>query len=171
LLELLIAVAGLVLTSVVSLVGIREIKRTKEAVFEAIPSLDDYIFQDEESGEWQIDARLGKMFDHVGSRMALSIKQSLFQGMGVQKKIEKGLQSAVIDDVLDSGALGQIGGLADIFLGGRVREYLKQNPSAINALVPLLSGAMGGKGFNLKALMGQQSASSGKKEGDVFSIG
>ena len=164
------ALAGFVLTLVVSFYAVRQIKQSKDELLGMMPSLDDYVFQDEE-GTWQLDQRLGKMFDHVGSRMALSIKQSIFQGMGVSKKIEKGLQNAVIDDVLDSGALGQIGGLADIFLGGKVRDYLKRNPSAINYLMPLLSGAMGGQGFNLKALMGQNPTSSQNKGKGVFDLG
>jgi len=56
-------------------------------------------------------------------------------------------------------------------MGGRVRDYLKQNPAAINYLMPLLSGAMGGK-LNLKAMMGNRPQASGaSKEGDVFGLG
>ena len=159
------------MTLLVSFYAVRQIKQSKEELLDMMPSLDDYVFQDQESGEWQLDARLGKMFDHVGSRMALSMRQSFFQEKGVSKKIEKGLQSAVIDDVLDSGALGQIGGLADVVTGGRVRDYLKKNPSAINFLIPMIQGAMGGQGFNLKALMGQNPTSSQNKGKGVFDLG
>ena len=170
--ELAISIAGLILTLGMSIYAFREIRRTKDSVMDMIPSLEDYIFQDEE-GNWEVDQRIGALVNAVGSRIGTNIKQSFFQGMGVNKKIEKGLQSAVIDDVLDSGALGQIGGLADIFLGGKVRDYLKRNPSAINYLMPLLSGAMGGQGLNLKALMGQRGTptSSQNKGKGVFDLG
>jgi len=169
--ELALSIVGLVFSAVVSLYAIREIKRTKDSVMDIIPSLDDYIFQDEESGEWQIDARLGKMFDHVGSRMALSIKQSLFQSAGVDAKLEKGAWKAAVDDIFDSGALGQIGGLADVFSNGRLRDYCKKNPSAIKTILPMVMGLGKGK-FDLKAMMGNRPQASGtSKEGDVFGLG
>ena len=167
------ALAGFVLTLLVSFYAVRQIKQSKEELLGMMPSLDDYVFQDEE-GTWQLDQRLGKMFDHVGSRMALSIRQSLFQGQGVQAKIEKGAYGALVDDVFDSGVLGQIGGLADMFSGGRFRDYCKKNPSAIRTIIPLLSGGLqGGQGLNLKALMGnrQSSASSTDQGKRVFDLG
>ena len=135
-LELLLTLIGTFSAIGVSLYAIYELKRTQRSLLDLLPSLDDFIF--EKDGEWQVDERLVKVFDLVGSRIALSMRQSLFQGMGVEKKIQGGLQKAVIEDVIDGGALGPIGGLADMFLGGKVKDYLTKNPSAINYLLPMI---------------------------------
>lgn len=68
--------------------------------------LDQYIF--EENGEWQLDARIGKLIDLVGSRIALSLRQSMFQQMGVDAKLQKGVDKAVGLDVLNGSGIGGV---------------------------------------------------------------
>lgn len=133
-LSILLSISAILTT----IYAVWQMRRTASSVHDLIPSLDDYIFQ--EDGEWQMDERLSKIFEVIGSRMALSMRQSLFQGMGVQKKIQKGLQKAVIGDVVDS-KLGPLAGLGGI-LGINVKGYLEKNPGAIQYLLPLAQSFM-----------------------------
>ena len=127
-------------------------QRTEDRMFKKaeslVPSLDDYVFQ--ENGEWRIDERLVKITDVIGSRMAQSIKMSFLQGMGANAKIDKGLKTAMTQDLIENKApwLNTIAG----FLGFEPKNtaaYITKHPEQINFLLGLIGQATGqNRGFN-----------------------
>ena len=123
-----------------ALYGIHEIRNSKRMVQEIVPSLDDYIFQDD-AGEWHVEERLAKVFDLVGSRMAQSIRMSFLQGLGAQRKIEKGLKGALAKDIVEKKM--PLLNLAGEFLGFNTQEYLGKHPEAIGQLLQLAGPLLG----------------------------
>ena len=107
-------------------------RRSISSVSEMLPSLDDFVF--EKDGEWQMDARLGKLIDHFGSRIALSIRQSIFQKKGVDAKLVKGFTKALAKDGVQSNPI--LAGLEG--LGFNASDYLLQNPRIIEMIRPFL---------------------------------
>lgn len=133
--ELLLSLLATVSAIVTSLYLIRKFNQAQTTLTDLVPSLDDFIFQ--ENGEWQIDERLVKVFDLIGSRMALSMRQSFFQGQGVQAKIKKGFEKALTGDIIESQ-------LPFINLIPGAKAYLQKNPSAIQYALPFMQQFMKG---------------------------
>lgn len=139
--ELLLSLLATVSAIVTSFYVIWQFRRAQSTITDLIPNLDDYIFQ--EDGTWQMDERLVKVFEVIGSRMALSMRQSFFQAQGVDAKLKKGLEKKVVGAFVDS----KFGGLKAIahFLGidtSEIEEYLIENPSALKSLGPMVSQFM-----------------------------
>lgn len=126
----------------VSFYSIREIKRSRALITENLPSLDDFVF--EEDGQWVMDARLGKLIDAFGSRIAQSLKMSLLQGLGAQAKIDKGMKGAMAADIVENKM--PILNLIGDFLGFNTKKYISKHPEALAQLMPLLQNMTSGKG-------------------------
>lgn len=111
----------------------------------SIPSLDDYIRQ--ENGEWFIEERLGKMLDLLGSRFALSMRQSMFQSMGVDAKLQKGVDKAIGMDMLNGSG---IGGLLDLIGMSNTKSMLAKNPKTLGLILqrvaPMLNQFLNAQG-------------------------
>lgn len=118
----------------VSFYSIREIRRSRALITESLPSLDDFVF--EENGQWVMDARLGKLIDAFGSRIATSLKMSLLQGLGAQSKITKGVKGAMAADIIENKM--PILNLVGDVLGFNTKQYISKHPEAIAQLMPYL---------------------------------
>ena len=126
LLSVLLSLAGLLLMAGVSFYSIREIRRSRTLITESLPSFDDFVFQ--KDGEWVMDARLGKLIDALGSRIAQSGKMSILQGLGADAKNVKRLDKAAGTDLLDASGFG---GILDILGLSNVKRELIKNPKLI----------------------------------------
>lgn len=141
LLSLLISVLGLLLMGTVSLYSIREIRSSRALITESLPSLDDFVF--EKDGQWVMDARLGKLIDAFGSRIATSLKRSFMQGLGAQSKIDKGIKGAMAQDVIENKMplLNLVGNV----LGINTKQYIGKHPEALVQLMPLIQKFLPGQ--------------------------
>lgn len=108
--------------------------------------LDQYVWQ-EENGEWRMDERIGKLIDFVGSRFALSVRQSMFQAMGVDQKLQKGVDKAFALDLMDNTG---IGGILELLGMRNVKSILARNPKTLTMVLeraePLISKFMKNQG-------------------------
>jgi len=134
LLELLLSLFGLICAMGTSLYAIRTMKQAQGKLTEMMPSLDDFVW--EEDGKWLMDQRLGKLVDALGSRLALSLRQSIFQGQGVNAKLLKGLGKAVAKDQIAGNPILSI---AEGF-GFNAGAYLQKNPQLGTILASLFQG-------------------------------
>ena len=149
----IIAIFGLLLMSIVSLITLRRTSSSHLKKF--IPSLDDYI-QQNEAGEWVVEERLGRLLGVVGQTMFQSAKMSMLGGLSGDARLEKGLKSAISQDIieekfplLDAGA-----GILGEFTGFNVKKYITKNPEALMQLI----GVAQKNGINLAGLMGNNGA-------------
>lgn len=110
----------------VSSYGIYEMRKARSS----IPSFDQFVWQEGE--EWVIDARLGKLIEAVGSRMALSMRQSFFQAQGVEAKLTKNVDKAIGLDIMDTTG---IGGILDLLGMGNTKNMLAKNPRTLGLIV------------------------------------
>lgn len=110
----------------VSFYSIREIRRSRALITESLPSFDDFVF--EKDGEWVMDARLGKLIDALGSRIAQSGKMSILQGLGADAKNVKAVDKAIGMDMMDASG---IGGILDILGLSHVKQILIKNPRSM----------------------------------------
>ena len=93
--------------------------------------LDQYIWQ-EESGEWKCDERIGVAIDFIGSRLAHSLRQAMFQQMGVDAKLQKGVDRALSSDLLDQSG---IGGFLDLVGLSHTKRMLTNNPKTLGLVL------------------------------------
>jgi len=101
-------------------------------------------YKDEGTGEWRVDERIGQLCDFIGSRLALSMRQAAFQQMGVDSKLQKGVDKAIGADLLDGSG---IGGILDILGMGETKQMLAKNPKTLGIILqrvaPLLNQYLG----------------------------
>lgn len=96
-----------------------------------IPKLDDFFqIRKNDKGEEQVfvEPKLALILDSLGSRMFQSAKMSMFQGMGVQAKLDKGLKTAFAKDIVDKKI--PILSIIGDFAGINVKQYIAKNPDA-----------------------------------------
>lgn len=134
----------------VSFYSIREIRRSRALITENIPSLDDFVFQ--EDGEWVMDARLGKLIDALGSRIAQSGKMSILQGLGADAKNVKAVDKAIGMDMMDASG---IGGILDILGLSNVKQILIKNPRSMAIVAQRIAPFM--QNLNMGGAQGQKS--------------
>lgn len=141
--ESLLSFAVAISSIIVALYAIYQMRGMKSSIHDLIPSLDDWVW--EEEGEWKMDARLGKLIDGVGSRLALSMRQSMFQKMGVDAKLQKGVDKAIGLDFMDSTG---IGGILDMLGMGNTKQILARNPKTLQIILQRIAPFIGqlGKG-------------------------
>jgi len=101
---------------------------------ELIPSPSDFV-QKGEDGKTIIREDAALLIDAFGSRVFQSAKMSAIQGLGADAKLEKGLESAITQDIIeDKFPLIEMAG---DFAGINVKKYLVKNPRAISQLLKL----------------------------------
>jgi len=144
--EALLSLLGLLIATSVSIYAIREMRHARAL----IPSLDTFVKKDE-AGHVVIREDLASLIDAFGSRIAKSLKMSFLQGLGAEAKIEKGLKSAITQDVLDNKA--PLLGMALDMVGINTKQYISKHPEAIGQLAQIAAPYM--KNLNLEKLMGQ----------------
>lgn len=119
-----------------------------------IPSLDDFVeIREGEKGEKEvfIEPRLALVIDGLSKRLGQSFFQSFkmsgLQGLGASAKIEKGLKTAMTQDVIDEKM--PLLNLAGEFLGLNTKQYISKHPEALmqlaNLAAPYLSKMRFGK--------------------------
>ena len=119
------SVISVIIAILLSLYIIRQTKRTAAL----IPSLSDFI-QRGEDGETVMREDLALVIDAFGQRMAQGIKMSFLQGLGAQAKIEKGLKSAMAQDILEN-KMPLFNMIAD-YAGFKIVESGKKNSFELN---------------------------------------
>lgn len=135
--QTLLSLSGVSAAIITSLYAIRQMKQARAS----IPSLDTFVKN--EGGEIIIREDLAALIDAFGSRMAKSVQMSIFQGMGAQAKIDKGLKGAMSQDIIDEKM--PLLNLAGEILGFNTKQYISKHPEAIMQLIPMAKGLMGGK--------------------------
>lgn len=128
----------------VSFYSLREIKRSRALITESLPSLEDYVKRGED-GEINIREDLAMIIDAFGSRVAKSFKMSMLQGLGAQAKIEKGLKSAITQDIVDKKM--PIVNLIGEFMGINTKQYISKHPEAIAQLGQIAAPYLKGMNF------------------------
>jgi len=92
------------------------------------------------------------LIDAFGSRMAKSLKMSFLQGLGANAKIEKGLKSAMAQDIIEEKM--PLLNLAGDILGFNTKQYISKHPDALGQLIQLAGPLL--QGGNLGSIMGQK---------------
>ena len=151
--ETLLALASILIVVFISFLSLRKMNRFEEL----IPELDSFVTFNED-GSVNMDPRIVAVIDGIGSRMFQSAKMSMLGGLSGDARLEKGLKSAITQDIieekfplLDAGA-----GLLNEFTGFNVKKYITKNPEALMQLI----GMAQKNGINLAGLMGNNGAGS-----------
>lgn len=141
LLSLLFPIAA---SCLITLIVIRESRRSLASIPDFLPSWSDFI---EKQGDTiVIDENLSLLLDAVGKKIASSLRYSFMQGLGAQSKIEKGLKGAMAQDAIDKKM--PLLNLVGQFLGINTAEYIAKNPHALAQLAPIINSFMGGQKRN-----------------------
>lgn len=127
----LLAFLSLILMSFVSFYSIRRLNSFEKK----IPSLDDYVQIDEETGEIQIERRLNALLTGAGASMMKSAKMGFLGQLSGQARLEKGLKGAMAKDIVDNKM--PLLSLVGDFLGYNVKQYIGKNPDALMQLVSM----------------------------------
>ena len=124
--------------SFVSLYSLRRLTKLESK----IPSLDDYVQINEETGEIQIERRLNALITGAGASMMKSAKMGLLGHLSGNARLEKGLKGAIAKDILDNKM--PLLSLVGDFFGYNVKQYVGKNPDALMQLIsmPQVQGLM-----------------------------
>ena len=149
--ETLLALASLLIVVFISFLSLRKMNRFENL----IPDLDSFVSFNED-GTVNMDQRIVAVIDGIGSRLFKSAKMSMLQGLSVDAKLEKGLKSAISQDIieekfplLDAGA-----GILNDFTGYNVKKYITKNPEALMQLIGLAQK----NGINFGQFLGNDGA-------------
>jgi hypothetical protein len=137
--EILTAISLVIMITLFYL-SFREMRRAQNR----IPSLDKFVqFERGENGETTVvmDERLVAVFKAFGSNVAQSLKMSFLQGLGAQAKVEKGLQSAIAQDIVEEKM--PLLNLVGDFLGFNTKQYIAKHPAAIGQIAQLAAPLLG----------------------------
>lgn len=96
-----------------------------------IPSPSDFV-QSGEGGETIIREDVALLIDAFGSRVSKSFRMNFLQGLGANAKIEKGLKSAITQDIIEEKM--PIINLIGEFMGINTKQYIAKHPEAIAQL-------------------------------------
>ena len=147
--EQLVTAISTFLSLLIALYALLQVKRARAS----IPSLDDFVWKEGE--EWRCDERIGKLVEFFGSKMAHSLRQSMFQQMGVDQKLSKHVDRALSLDLLDNSG---IGGILDLLGMGNTKKILANNPKTLGLILQRVSPLLG------KYLQGNSPGQSGQGE-------
>ena len=89
-------------------------------------------YEEDENGNPLLDARLGKILEALGSSLAKSMKFSFLGSLSGQARLEKGLKSALTQDLVDNQM--PILNLIGDFLGINTKKYIAKHPEAFMQL-------------------------------------
>ena len=108
-------------------------------------------YEESEDGEPLLDARVVKIIEGLGSSVAKSLKFSMLGQLSGPARLEKGLKSAMTQDVIDKQF--PLVNLIGDFFGVNTQKYIAKHPDAIGQLaalaMPYVKGLMGNNGFQL----------------------
>jgi len=89
-------------------------------------------YEEDENGQPLLDARLVKILEALGSSLAKSMKFSFLGSLSGQARLEKGLKSALTQDLIDNQM--PILNLLGDFLGINTKKYIAKHPEAFMQL-------------------------------------
>ena len=89
-------------------------------------------YEEDENGQPLLDARLVKILEALGSSLAKSMKFSFLGSLSGQARLEKGLKSALTQDLVDNQM--PILNLLGDFLGINTKKYIAKHPEAFMQL-------------------------------------
>ena len=89
-------------------------------------------YEEDENGNPLLDARLVKVLEALGSSLAKSMKFSFLGSLSGQARLEKGLKSALTQDLIDNQM--PILNLLGDFLGINTKKYIAKHPEAFMQL-------------------------------------
>lgn len=78
-----------------------------------------------------MDERLGMMINAFAVGIGQNLKQSFFQSLGVDSKLQKGFEKRLAGDIINN----QAGWLN---LVPQVKEYIEDNPAAVKYALPYI---------------------------------
>jgi len=90
-------------------------------------------YEEDEEGNPMLDARLVKIIEALGSTIAKSLKFSVLGSISGQARLEKGLKSAMTQDLIDNQM--PILNLIGDFLGINTKKYIAKHPEAFLQLM------------------------------------
>ena len=90
-------------------------------------------YEEDENGNPMLDARLVKIIESLGSSIAKSLKFSVLGSISGQARLEKGLKSAITQDLIDNQM--PILNLIGDFLGINTKKYIAKHPEAFMQLM------------------------------------
>jgi len=90
-------------------------------------------YEEDEEGNPMLDARLVKIIEALGSTIAKSLKFSVLGSISGQARLEKGLKSAMTQDLIDNQM--PILNLIGDFLGVNTKKYIAKHPEAFLQLM------------------------------------
>jgi len=97
-------------------------------------------YEEDEEGNPMLDARLVKIIEALGSSIAKSVKFSVLGSISGQARLEKGLKSAMAQDLIDNQM--PILNLIGEFLGINTRKYIAKHPEAFIQLMQHFAPAL-----------------------------
>jgi len=89
-------------------------------------------YEEDEDGNPLLDARLVKILEALGSSLSKSLKFSFLGSLSGQARLEKGLKSAMTQDLIDNQM--PILNLIGDFLGINTKKYIAKHPEAFMQL-------------------------------------
>lgn len=115
---------------------------TFEEIGESVGQL--FRYEEDDEGNPQIDARLGKMINafsnSLASTLATSLKMSVLGSLSGPARLDKGLKGAIAQDIVEE-KMPMINMLGDV-LGFNTKKYIGKHPEAMmqlgNMLAPML---------------------------------
>jgi len=93
-------------------------------------------YEEDENGQPLLDARLVRIIETLGSSLSKSLQMSFLGKLSGQARLEKGLKSAIAQDVIEQKAplLNLIGD----FLGVNTKQYIAKHPEAFMQIAQMV---------------------------------
>jgi len=131
-----LAILNAFLTVLLAAISIYLVFSTKRQLkkFESLADSVGQLFryEEDEDGNPLLDARLVKILEALGSSLSKSLKFSFLGSLSGQARLEKGLKSAITQDLIDNQM--PILNLIGDFLGINTKKYIAKHPEAFMQL-------------------------------------
>lgn len=131
-----LAILNAFLTVLLAAISIYLVFSTKRQLkkFESLADSVGQLFryEEDEDGQPLLDARLVKILEALGSSLSKSLKFSFLGSLSGQARLEKGLKSAMTQDLIDNQM--PILNLIGDFLGINTKKYIAKHPEAFMQL-------------------------------------
>jgi len=131
-----LAVLNAFLTVLLAAISIYLVFSTKRQLkkFESLADSVGQLFryEEDEDGQPLLDARLVKILEALGSSLSKSLQMSFLGKLSGQARLEKGLKSAMTQDLIDNQM--PILNLIGDFLGINTKKYIAKHPEAFMQL-------------------------------------
>lgn len=131
------------------LLTLRRVENRLQRYDGAVDSVTEFFQVDvDEKGQIQCSRKLGLMLSGVGQSIAKSIKMSFLGELSGKARLDKGLKTAIAQDVIDEKM--PVLNLVSEFLGENTKKWITKHPEGVlqlmNFAAPMLQKAMQNNG-------------------------